>query len=84
MNGIKFLGLTKTLETIQHIVLGSIEAIKWMIISSLLGSKNDIISIKDVILNPIQWMIDTKFDLFIIIKKQIFNLLTKNNLSMKD
>ena len=84
MNGKKFLGLTKTLETIQHIVLGSIEAIKWMIISSLLGSKNDIISIKDVILNPIQWMIDAKFDLFIIIKKQIFNLLTKNNLSMKD
>ncbi len=84
MNGKKFLGLTKTHETIQHIVLGSIEAIKWMIISSLLGSKNDIISIKDVILNPIQWMIDAKFDLFIIIKKQIFNLLTKNNLSMKD
>ena len=84
MKGKKFLGLTKTHEAIQHIVLGSIEAIKWMIISSLLGSKNDIISIKDVILNPIQWMIDAKFDLFIIIKKQIFNLLTKNNLSMKD
>ena len=84
MKGKKFLGLTKTHETIQQIVLGSIEAIKWMIISSLLGSKNDIISIKDVILNPIQWMIDAKFDLFIIIKKQIFNPLTKNNLSMKD